>query len=281
MNTDSKIICDAGATKSAWALIATDINGHRSVTHVRTAGINAAVTPVEQIEESIAAAETRLAAAAPGPITSVEFYGAGCAGANIAKMEQILQRRFPNAAVVVASDMLGAARAACGNEPGIVCILGTGSNSCYYNGTRIAASVPPLGWILGDEGSGTALGKRLVNELYKGLLDPRLLEAFETECNTSMQQIIERIYRRPGANVWLGSLVPFIARHITHPDIHSLVLREFEFFVEHNLLGYPADLPVHFIGSVAKVFSSCLTDVLNDHRLTPGRFIASPLEALV
>lgn len=275
------LICDAGATKSAWALIFTNSNGQQEKIIRHTGGINAATNTTEQIESAIADALKYYESTMHPQIDNVRFYGAGCAGVYIERMRDILAQYLPNACLEVASDMLGAARAACRSDKGIVCIMGTGSNSCYYDGDKIVDNVPPLGWILGDEGSGVSLGKRLINGVYKRTLTQETRQLFEAELGLTLPQIIERVYRQPGANVWIASLVPFMSKHIDRQDIRQLVETEFRSFVDNNLCNYPSDIPVHFIGSIAYVFREQLVNVVQQSGYTIGRFIKSPIDALI
>ena len=134
--------------------------------------------------------------------------------------------------------MLGAARALLSNQPGIACILGTGSNTCLYNGTSIIDNIPPMGCILGDEGSGAYLGKQLLNALYKRRLPSSLLMEFEAEYALSLPKVIEEVYRKPAPGGFLGSLAPFILEHIDAEGMEELVADSFNLFITNNLLGY-------------------------------------------
>ena len=184
--------------------------------------------------------------------------------------------------IEVHSDMLAAARALCGRRPGIACILGTGSNSCYYDGRELRANVPPLGFILGDEGSGAVLGRLLVGDLLKGQLAPALREAFVQDYGLSTADIIERVYRRPFANRFLASFAPFLARHREDAGIHRLLVDAFRAFLTRNVMHYDwQHLPAHFTGSIALHFQPELREAAASVGVQVGQVLASPMEGLI
>ena len=167
-----------------------------------------------------------------------------------------MSETFVEATVEVAGDLLGAARALCGSTSGIACILGTGSNSCFYDGKTIVKNVPPLGYILGDEGSGAALGKLFMNGIFKGRLPEAVRELYLREENLTYQEIIERVYRKPLANRFLASTAQFINRHLDLPELEALVQQNFELFFERNVCEYVCYgvKKVSAIGSIAYHF---------------------------
>ena len=230
------LLADSGSTQCTW--IADD--GVRMRT-MRTRGINAVQHSDEQIRSSLAELPRF------GSVTAVRFYGAGCGRTfpeTSERLRQLLARHFGTQEVSVESDLTGAARALAGNRPGIVCILGTGSNSCCYDGRRIVANTPPLGWILGDEGSGAHLGRLLVGNLLKGIYGKELLQRFYEEERLDYDTLIRRVYREPMGNRFLASFTRFIARHPEHTELTELVRGAFRSFVERNLRNYPSDLGV-------------------------------------
>lgn len=273
-----KLIADAGSTKTEWTLLGPDgaIEGH-----VIAEGLNALLAEKEQMAEAFAAARASLGDAAPA---EVFFYGAGCATPAICeKTEEVLAATWGTEAVTAASDLLGAARALFGQEKGIACILGTGSNSCLYDGARISVNVPSLGYILGDEGSGAALGKRLVSDAFKGHLPAPVREAFLAEYGLSLADILDKVYRRRDANRFLASLVPFLHRHLWNPYVYSLVLEELSQFVRRNVAMYPGahSLPVSFIGSIAVEFEQVLREAAASQGYRVSRIEKSPTAGLV
>lgn len=267
------LIADSGSTKCTW--IASD--GART-TNVRTRGINAVQHSAEQIREALAELPPC------DGVTSVKFYGAGCGETfpeASEKLRRELEAHFGTTDITVESDLLGAARALWGHGEGIACILGTGSNSCYYDGVRIVRNTPPLGWVLGDEGSGTYIGRQLVGNLLKGLCDESLRRLFFEEERLDYDEIIRRVYREGMANRFLASFTRFVARHIDRPELDELVCEAFRAFVRRNLAHYPADAEVSALGGVACHFERQLRHVLATEGLRAGRIVETPDEGLL
>jgi len=178
--------------------------------------------------------------------------------------------------------MLGAARGLSGRNPGIVCILGTGSNSCYYDGDKIVSNVSPLGFILGDEGSGAVLGKRLVGDLLKNQLPAGLKEKFLQEFDLTPALIIERVYRQPFPNRFLASLSPFLLRNMEEPALRSLVFDSFCSFLTRNVMQYGyKQYPVYFIGSIAYHYREILEEAILASGMQSGGIMQNPMEGLV
>lgn len=267
------LIADSGSTKCTW--IASD--GART-TNVRTRGINAVQHSAEQIREALAELPPC------DGVTSVKFYGAGCGETfpeASEKLRRELEAHFGTTDITVESDLLGAARALWGHGEGIACILGTGSNSCYYDGVRIVRNTPPLGWVLGDEGSGTYIGRQLVGNLLKGLCDESLRQLFFEEERLDYDEIIRRVYREGMANRFLASFTRFVARHIDRPELDELVCEAFRAFVRRNLAHYPADAEVSALGGVACHFERQLRHVLATEGMRAGRIVETPDEGLL
>ena len=271
---DMTLIADSGSTKTHWALA-----GSGSVL-VQTQGIN----PVHQSREQMAdilAQELLPHVPHPSAIKRIQFYGAGCTAANAAIVESLLIELFPAARVEVGTDLLGAARALFADRPGIACILGTGANSGLYNGHDIMANTPPLGYILGDEGSGANLGIRFLNALYKGRLPRHVAEDFERETQLTYADIIDRVYREPMANRFLASLTPFVHSQLFVPEVSQLVEDAFTDFFRRNLSPYGRrDLPVGFVGSIAFHFGQQLSRVAQREGYTMGEIVKDPIEKL-
>ena len=180
------------------------------------------------------------------------------------------------------SDLLGAARALCGHEEGIACVLGTGSNSCLYDGKEIIANVPPLGYILGDEGSSAVLGRRLVGDCLKNQLPESVRNEFLSEYGLTQELILERVYRQPLANRFLASLTPFLSKHRDVPEVHSLLVESFVDFFVRNVKQYRRPwLPIHFVGSIANVFSAELKEAAESLGMEIGLILKSPMEGLI
>ena len=245
-----KLIADSGATKTQWALV--DDTACSAPLVFTTGGINPAVMTENVLESTLTEALSGIRAHS---VSEIRFYGAGCLPEICPAVENVIAGITGATDVEVASDMLGAARALFGRSPGIAAILGTGSNSCSYDGKNIVANTPPLGYVLGDEGSGARLGIALLNGVLKGYLPRALCRRFADATGLDKSAVIERVYRRQAANAFLASLVPFIADNIADPSIEGLVRNEFRLFFERNIISaYPSGLPVGFVGSVAVVF---------------------------
>ena len=262
------LIADSGSTKCTW--IASD--GART-TNVRTRGINAVQHSAEQIREALAELPPC------DGVTSVKFYGAGCGETfpeASEKLRRELEAHFGTTDITVESDLLGAARALWGHGEGIACILGTGSNSCLCRDGEILKNVPPLGYVLGDEGSGAVLGRNLVNGIFKGHIP--LKEEFLAAHGLNYEEIISRVYREPYANRFLASFAPFIRTHIDRPEIRELVLRSFRDFASRNLSRYPAELPVSLLGGVAAHFEALLREALEAEGRRVETIVESPAE---
>ncbi len=271
------LVADGGSTKTDWCLT---LPGGESL-FFRTRGLNPALLGLPAIREILQAELTpRLAPHLPSleAGTDIYFYGAGCIPSVRDGMGQVLAGLLPRSAAEVRSDLLGAARALCGHEAGIACILGTGSNSCRYDGRDIVQHVPPLGYVLGDEGSGTALGKRLIGDWLKGLLDERLSGELKESCGLDEADIIRKVYREPGANRFLASFTPFLTARRTRPAIHRILTDCFKAFFERNVLAYrPGRLAVHFAGGIAATFREELEEAAGAYGIRTGDVLREPI----
>ncbi len=272
------LLADSGSTKTDWCLV----EGGTEVLRVETGGTNPFFQSPERIGQEIdSALMPRVGTYA---VRSVFFYGAGCAfPEQIETVRGVLAVRFPEARIEVGSDMTAAARALCGRRPGIACILGTGSNSCLWNGGAIAANVSPLGFILGDEGSGAVLGRRLVGDCLKNRLPRGLREKFLARFDLTPAAILERVYRQPFPNRFLASLSPFLAEHIDVPEIRTIVFEGFTDFFRRNAMQYDGwdRLDVHCTGSVAYYYREVLREAAAECGLRLGTVMRSPMAGLV
>ena len=265
----SVLIADSGSTKTDWAL------GGKRIT---TQGIN----PFHQSKAAIQAIlhDELLPQLDADRVGKVLFYGSGVRPELEPVMEGLLRQFFTSAVSIEAhSDLLGAARALCGRQEGIACILGTGSNSCLFDGENIVANIPPLGYILGDEGSGAVLGLRFLNALYKGRMPRSLRETFEQTVQMNLPQVIDRVYRQPMANRWLAALSPFIHDYLMLPDVEAIVVGNFRDFIRRNIASYGRkDLPVNAVGSIAYFYQNQLAQAVVAEGYTMGTIVRSPLE---
>ncbi len=282
MTANLKLIADCGSTKIDWALVdpAGSIVGRMS-----TGGINAVMLTEEEIASRLADELMPQLAGSASLVGSVYFYGAGCLSDEVCgSVSRAIARNLPGAsAIEVNTDLLAAARALCGRRPGIACILGTGSNSCYYDGRQICDNVSPLGYILGDEGSGAVLGRLLIGDVLKGQLPADLCQKFLRHYDLDRLSIIRRVYREPQANRFLASVTPFLLENIDHPAVHDLVVRSFTDFFRRNVLSYDAarDLPVNFVGSIAWYYRDVLAEAAARSGCSVGLILRSPMEGLV
>lgn len=271
-----KLIADSGSTKTDWVLV--DDRG-AIVGSQKTEGIN----PVHLSTDQIKAVLDGITIAAGQQLEGVFFYGSGLRPEYRQPMRHLLKESLGAPTVMAESDMLGAARALCGTKEGIACILGTGANSCLYDGHCIVQNTPAMGYVLGDEGSGAVLGRNLLNRLYKGQLPRDLLMLFEQEEQMSMASVIERVYRKPLANRWLASLTHFIYRHLPdYPSLSQMVVDSFCDFLRFNVAPYHReDLPVSAIGSIAWYFQTELAQAAALCGMRMGRVDQSPVEGLI
>ena len=273
------LIADSGSTKTDWCVV----EKGELVQQIFTKGTNPFFQSEEEISNEIATA--LLPELKTNEFDAVYFYGAGCGFPDkIAVVHRALTKHLNVAGnVEVATDMLAAARGLCGREAGIACIMGTGSNSCYYDGESIVANVSPLGFILGDEGSGACLGKLMVGDLLKNQMTPELKEKFLAQFNLTPADIIDRVYRKPFPNRFLASLSPFLAQNISEPCVHDLVLNSFKAFFKRNIMQYEnyQNLKVNLIGSVAYYYKEVLAEAAEAMGIQLGTIIQSPMEGLI
>ena len=267
------LIADCGSTKTDWVLISDE----HGTLEIQTEGIN----PVRDSQSAILGIlRQQLLPRLPiktNGLEHIHFYGAGCLPPFSQMIIDCLQQVFPTTRLYVESDLLGAARALCGHHEGIACILGTGSNSCLFDGTDIIAHTPPLGFILGDEGSGSVLGRKLVSKILKGLMTTHLIKAFKEQYDLEMSDIINKVYRQAQPNKFLASFVPFLSEHRAEPEIHQLLTEEFHNFLMHNIMPYGRkDLPLHFVGSIAYVFQQELQESLQKEGYQLGQVLRQP-----
>lgn len=307
------LIADSGSTKTDWALV--DEKGGVVMT-CKTQGIN----PIHQQDQEILDILCKELVLSEQP-QAVFFYGSGVTEAMKSRVKSLLQQSFPEAKIEAEGDMLGAARALFGKKPGIACILGTGANSCLYDGERIVMNTPPLGYILGDEGSGAVLGKLFLNGIFKGILPSSLKKKYLEWSGLDYPSIINKVYREPLANRFLASICPFVSQSIAESEkyengtdelnegmaLYRMVLGSFNQFYENNLTPYLNYVKmsindisqlepgvrawdsslgdvneVGFVGSIAHYFQSPLKNVFEDeHHLTIVNILQAPMAGLV
>lgn len=274
-----KLIADCGSTKIDWCLVE---NG-KVAKQVFTCGMNAVMLTEEEMRGRIAA-ELMPELGDPTGIEAVYFYGAGCISDEVCNnVANAIRANIPAPVIEVYTDLLAAARALCGRNAGIACIMGTGSNSCMYDGEKICDNVSPLGYILGDEGSGAVLGKILLGDVLKNQLPADLCQKFLKQFDLDRLTIIRRVYKEPQGNRFLASVTPFLIQNIDRPEIHALVLNSFKSFFVRNIQQYKgySDLTVNFIGSIAYYYKEVLDEAAQACGCKVGTIIKSPMEGLI
>lgn len=275
------LIADCGSTKIDWCLL----NGNKVEKQIFTLGMNAVMLTEEEMRSRLASELMPELKDLAQEVEGVYFYGAGCISAEVcSNVARAIKSNIPAAKTVeVYSDLLAAARALCGLTPGIACIMGTGSNSCFYDGNGIASNVSPLGFILGDEGSGAVLGKLFLGDVLKNQLPAETTASFLNEYSLDLLTIIRRVYREPQPNRFLASVTPFISAHMDVPQIHDMVKESFKAFFRRNIKqynGYEAH-PVNFVGSIAFYFKSVLEEAAAESGCSLGKILKSPMEGLI
>lgn len=270
------LIADSGSTKAEWCLL----DGKKRKT-IFTQGISPYFLNTDQIHQLLKVElKKKMKNIEPD---EVYYYGTGCSSTENAKsVKQALKKIFAKAAIFVDTDLMGAAKALCGNEKGIACILGTGSNSCYYNGKKIIKNSPGLGFILGDEGSGAYMGKKVVQYYLYNTFDPDLMDRFNAKYNTNKMEILDAVYKHPLPNRYLAAFVPFLIENRGHFMIENIIEDAFNDFFFNHIYKYRESwtLPIHFIGSVAFGFKDVLKEMCNGYELQLGRVLKNPMDGL-
>ncbi|QNH60904.1 N-acetylglucosamine kinase [Hymenobacter sediminicola] len=272
------LIADGGSTKSSWCQL--DEAGNR--VYFNTEGYNPDFIKTAEIAASL---DKNLPETLPrAEITEVYYYGAGVSNAKKAEIIAAAMRQiFPNAKVKVDHDLLAAAHALLGDKPGFAAILGTGTNSCLYDGEKVIHNVDSLGYFLGDEGSGSFIGKRLLRDYLRGLLPDGLQEIFQKEFNLTREDILDRLYNQPLPNRFLASFGKFTYDHNNISYCREIVLQGFETFFTNIVAHYPnyQDYTFNCVGSVGYNFRDALAQVARAHNMEVGKIIRSPIDDLV
>jgi N-acetylglucosamine kinase-like BadF-type ATPase len=270
------LIADSGATKTDWCVAK---NGE-----ILFRFTGKGISPVYQSEDEITEEiqKNLYPLLKNRPIDAVYFYGSGCIPEKTAVVRNAIYQSLPVETIEVYSDLVGAAHALCGHEAGIACILGTGSNSCEWDGKTIVKQIPPLGFILGDEGSGAVLGKLLVSDALKNRLSPGLKEKLLEQYGLTQGIIIDRVYKQPFPSRFLASFSPFILENIEDPTIRRIVNTNFSDFLERNIMQYHyRENKVNFVGSIAFHYADYLKETADSKGIRIGTIYASPMEGLV
>lgn len=271
-----KLIADSGATHTKWALI----NGSKTDLF-QSQGIAPYLMEEATIEEIIS--KEVLPKLDSSSIQKIYYYGTGCKNqSNAEKLKRVLSKLF-SGEIFVHHDLMGAARGTCGDQPGIVCILGTGSNSCFYDGNEIVKNSPGLGFILGDEGGGTYFGKEIVRHLLYEKWNQELASIFYKTFDTSPEKIIETVYRKPLPNRYLAGFTTFLETHRGNDQVEALIKKGLSEFFENHIIRYPesSNVPIHFVGGVAIGFKDVVEQLCEKYKLHFGSATSNPLAGLI
>lgn len=272
-----KLIADSGSTKTEWCLI----NG-KSVKSFYTQGLSPYFLSAEQIAYVInAELKEKLTKAVP---EEIYFYGTGCSNADNKKLvKKAIKKVFNDADIFVDHDLTGAARALCGHDKGIACILGTGSNSCYFNGKKIIKNSPGLGYVLGDEGSGAYMGIRVIQHYLYKTFDEDLMDRFNAKYHTNSDEILSAVYKKPLPNRYLAGFTGFLVENRGHYMVENIIEDSFNDFFFNHIYKYRESwtMPIHFTGSVAFGFKDVLMEMCNSFELQLGKVIKKPMDGLI
>ena len=276
-NSSVILIADSGSTKCAWKLIA----GNGTMSEVVTAGINPFFRTTESIYEELL---KELLPFTSQPVNDIFFYGSGIvseAAGNIIKLALI--GLYPEARIQLYSDVLAASRSLFGTSKGIACILGTGSNACLYDGEKVTGGISPLGFILGDEGSGAVLGKKLIGDYFKEVMPLALRSKFESKYHLTKEESLQRVYKTERPNHFLASFTPFLSEELKEEYAHHLVSNSFMEFFDRNvtrIAGFET-YPIGFVGSVAWYFREIVAEVCSKYHMKCVAIRQEPMEGLV
>lgn len=271
------VICEAGATKADWRLIEDGIQTYQ----VFTPGTNVSTMKMELIASIIREASGKFSA---GKVDAVYYYTAGVITGPIREeVETILRSCFDTVAVEVQTDLVASARAACGHEPGVAAIMGTGSNSCQWDGSQIVKHVKSGGFILGDDGSASVLGKLFISDYIKGFVPEEIAADYAARFPATYPEIVEMVYHNPGSpSGWLGSLCPFIMSHYGHPYVKKMVDDNFQAFIDRSLRQYDIDkYPVGIIGGFGNALKDIVRPIFESNGIRIRAFIPEPIEQLI
>lgn len=274
-----KLIAESGSTKTDWVLI----DKTRVITSIETIGLNPYHNTIEEISRVVKAEV--LPFLEENTLENIFFYGAGCNSETKGVIETALKISFKkaqNLQISINNDLLAVARASCGSNQGIVCILGTGANACFFDGESITQNSISLGWALGDEGSGNFLGKKLLLDWVFKKMPPELAQKFECTFNPQISIIKHNLYKKPLPNRYLASFAPFLAHNISHPYCSSLVKKAFNSFFEYLILPYTdyQNHKMYFTGSIAFYFSDILKQVAQEHNFSIEKIRQKPILGL-
>lgn len=286
-----QLIVDSGSTKTEWILL----NGNENQTRFLTAGFNPNYSDIQDFENLLSSVETQCFASPNDALHNIEtqdiaslqkihYFGTGCGNEqNCQLIKKVLQRHFPQAEIEVTHDMMAAARAVLGHKKGIACILGTGSNSCLYDGENITEKAVSLGYLVGDEGSGCHIGKEVIRSYFYGFMPEALCQKFNETNHLELKDFIDKTYHQLQPSRYLASFAEFAGEHQDEPFMHDLVYGCFEAFIKAFVLRFEhcKSMEISFVGSIAFYFQDILKECLQDHGLTMGDVKQAPADGLI
>lgn len=269
------LIIDAGSTKMDWVVL----DGEDVFKRFTTQGFNPNYAEKQYFIDILNGIDLP-----KNDIREIYYYGSGCLKAENAQLVgMMLLQFFPNSVPMVTNDMMGAAHAVLGHEKGIACILGTGANSCLYNGSEIIDRAVSLGYIVGDEGSGSYIGRKLTRAYFYDLMPPELKLSFKDDYKLEISDFIDNVYHKPEASKYFAQFVKFAGKNRTHPYIHQLLKDCFSDFIKVFVLRYENChlMPISFVGSIAFYFQDILREALDSKGFTMGKVMQSPMDGLI
>jgi len=273
------LIADSGATKTDWLIN----DFENEIRTVQTIGFNPYYVDSKVIYDELT--KNLYPYIDNNIVEEVHFYGAGCSNSmNCMVVKNALEDFFPEAKTIsVEHDLLGSARALLGNDKGISCILGTGSNSCLYDGNQIIENVPSLGFFLADEGSGAYMGKLLIRDYFFGDLPPEIKEAFDARYYTNLEKVLDEVYNKPRPNRYVASFTHFLQDHISNKHLRELVKKAFNDYFDVQICRYTDynKVPMSAVGSIVYHFEEIFREVANEHGIKVDQILKSPLEGLI
>ena len=272
-----KLIADSGSTKTEWCLL----NGKKKTIFI-TSGMSPYFLNGDQMQELLT--NDVLPKTKKVNVDEIFFYGTGCSNPdNVKIVKKAFKNIFPKAVISIDHDLLAAAKALCGSQKGIACILGTGSNSCYYNGKKIIKNSPGLGYVLGDEGSGAYLGKKVLQYYLYNTFDEDLRSRFDAKFVTNNTEILNAVYKQPLPNRYLASFAIFLAENRGHYMIENIIEDGLNDFFFNHVYKYKESwtLPVNFVGSIAYGFKDVVMQLCEEYQLEAGKIIKNPMQGLI
>ncbi len=273
----SILIADSGSTKTQWCLL----QGNKKKM-ISTQGISPYFLNDKSIGEILC--NELVPKLGKLEVNEIYYYGTGCSNpVNISLVKRALKKVFPKAKVYVDHDLLGAAKGLCGDEKGIACILGTGSNSCFYNGKKVVKNSPGLGFILGDEGSGTHLGKKVLQHYLYGTFDEELMDKFKAKYTETNAEILDNVYKKDLPNRYIAGFASFLVENRGHYMIENIIEDSINDFFFNHIYKYRESwtMPINFVGSVAYGFKDTLKQMCSDYELKLGKVIKDPMDGLI